>query len=148
MRNIKRKEYESKWREENREQYLESRKRYYEKNKEKIRAEMRKYYKEVRQPDRKLNREKYKEIDRLWAGKRREKFRKLFLDIKKEMGNKCSDCGYSQYPQILHFHHLHSKSGNISEMKSITKIKEEAKKCILLCPNCHMVLTFVKNKNV
>lgn len=139
-----RKSYENKWREENREKYLASRKRYYEKNRESIKQKMREYYTEVRKPDRKTNRDKYKEIDRLWAQKRRTKFRELFLEIKKEMGNKCSNCPYNKHPQILQFHHLGNKIGNVSELKSFKKIREEAKKCILLCPNCHMELTFVK----
>lgn len=134
--------YEKRWRENNREKYLEQRKKYYSEHKEELARKSLDYYRKVRRPDRKANRKKYKELDRLWAQKRRQKFRELFKQIKEEMGNKCAKCGYDKYPIILHFHHVENKTGNVSELKSFKKICEEAKKCILLCPNCHMELTF------
>jgi hypothetical protein len=144
MKYPNRSEYLKAWREKNKEHYLKSRKKYYLKNKELCRAKARERYTTIVQPDRKVNREKYKEIDRLSAQKRRTKFRELFLQIKNEMGNKCSKCGFNEYPQILQFHHLRDKNENVSEMKSLKKIRQETAKCILLCPNCHMILTFVK----
>jgi hypothetical protein len=146
MKYPNRSEYEKAWREKNKEKYLKTKKAYYLKNKEYCCTKARERYSNVVQPDRKTNREKYKEIDRLWAQKRRAKFRELFIQIKKEMGNKCSKCGFDEYPQILHFHHLRNKRANVSEMKSLKKIREEVTKCVLLCPNCHMILTFITEK--
>ena len=136
--------YEKKWREKNREKYLAQRKKSYQENREERGKKARDYYYAVRQPDRRNNPKKYKEIDRLWAQKRREKFRALFLELKREMGGRCSQCGYNKHLVVLHFHHVINKLANVSELKSFKKIREEAKKCILLCPNCHMELTFVK----
>lgn len=137
-------QYCKEWREKNRERYREMKRACYRKNIEENRAKARKYYEEVKKPLRVADRSKYKEIDRLWAQKRRVKFRALFLELKMAMGNKCTTCGYDKHPQILHFHHLGNKYRNVSELTSFKKIKLEAAKCILLCPNCHMELTFVK----
>ena len=57
------------------------------------------------------------------------------------MGNKCQICGYNKSIAALEFHHLNPKekeyqlsSGNC---RSIQEDLEEAKKCILVCSNCH-----------
>jgi len=64
----------------------------------------------------------------------------------KEYGAKCARCGYDGCPEILQWHHtnpadkLFEISRAICSMgKNVTAedIKLEAKKCVLLCPNCH-----------
>jgi hypothetical protein len=63
------------------------------------------------------------------------------LTLVAELGGKCSDCGYCKEPRILNFHHVDetTKSFGIAKKLSlcIEKLRAEAKKCILLCPNCH-----------
>lgn len=56
-------------------------------------------------------------------------------------GGKCLWCGYNKSRSALQFHHPNddkefglSQSGNT---KSLEKLIEEAKKCILICANCH-----------
>jgi len=55
----------------------------------------------------------------------------------------CSKCGYDKNPRVLHFHHISNKNKvyNVSDMVgkgcSITNIKKEIRKCIVLCANCH-----------
>lgn len=60
------------------------------------------------------------------------------------LGGKCNRCGYDTYFGSLDFHHLKNKEFNISKAivnpKKISIIVEEAKKCILLCGNCHQEL--------
>lgn len=53
--------------------------------------------------------------------------------------NKCYLCGYSKNLSALVFHHKNpkEKDRNISKI-SCYKRKEEIKKCILVCFNCHM----------
>lgn len=57
------------------------------------------------------------------------------------LGDKCQCCGYDKCIQALDFHHLDptqkdfSFSDNVN--RSWEKIKEELKKCILVCANCH-----------
>ena len=59
--------------------------------------------------------------------------------------NKCQICGYNKCYQALEFHHINPKEKefNIAQMlrqSSILNeniIKEELKKCILVCSNCH-----------
>lgn len=57
-------------------------------------------------------------------------------------GGKCVICGYSKCLAALDFHHPDpsKKTGSVSVLMSINKSKatEEAKKCTLVCRNCHM----------
>ena len=57
------------------------------------------------------------------------------------MGGCCQVCGYNKCLATLEFHHLDPtiKEYGLSTSWSISwaKTKEELKKCILLCANCH-----------
>lgn len=63
--------------------------------------------------------------------------------LKQEIfGGKCKICGYDKCLTALDFHHLDpkTKDGGISYYISqgyANKAIEEAKKCILVCRNCH-----------
>lgn len=59
-------------------------------------------------------------------------------------GAKCSRCGYQKNTRAFHFHHLDNKKFSISDFQSkkLGKLEKEtlykeAKKCIVLCANCH-----------
>jgi transposase len=59
-----------------------------------------------------------------------------------EAGGQCMICGYRRYLGALQFHHVDRKtksfalaSGGIT--RAIERARAEAKKCILLCANCH-----------
>ena len=56
-------------------------------------------------------------------------------------GGKCISCGYRKNLSALEFHHLYDKDFKLDSRTMISKsweaIVEEAKKCILLCANCH-----------
>ena len=62
------------------------------------------------------------------------------------LGGKCVKCGYDQSVKALSFHHKKpqkknfdiSNNGNL--MRSWEEVIEEAKKCELLCLNCHAEL--------
>lgn len=65
----------------------------------------------------------------------------------KYLGGKCTKCGWYGNQAALQFHHLRGKDftiGNVAN-KSWDSIKEETKKCVLLCANCHMVEHSTKN---
>ncbi len=69
---------------------------------------------------------------------RRLKKRKLV----QEAGGVCVKCGYNKHVGALQFHHTNpeNKSFGISEdgrSTGMKKSREEAKKCVLLCANCH-----------
>lgn len=55
----------------------------------------------------------------------------------------CVVCGESCIP-CLDFHHIHDKVSGIGailcEQRSIPKLAEEIKKCVVLCANCHRKL--------
>lgn len=74
---------------------------------------------------------------------RREKLRSI---INKEKEKGCSYCGYKQFNECLHFHHLDettkdkSISRKIGRGENLSKILLETNKCIVLCANCHMAL--------
>lgn len=71
---------------------------------------------------------------------RKQYLREFILRIKKRAS--CPLCGEKRY-WVLEFHHLdkNDKEYNIARMPSygysIKKIKEELRKCIILCANCH-----------
>lgn len=57
-----------------------------------------------------------------------------------EFGGKCMVCGYNRFKTLLQFHHRDpsTKKYKVTDMDwSIETMREEAKKCDLLCPTCH-----------
>lgn len=78
----------------------------------------------------------------------RKKNQDWLLNFKKD--GKCSKCGNDDY-RVLEFHHLDSKEKDfsISHMRnnsfSLEKIKQEIKKCAILCANCHRVTHWQEN---
>lgn len=56
------------------------------------------------------------------------------------LGNKCVKCGYNKCSAALEFHHLDPKIKDFTigqTFRSFDKLLEEAKKCAILCANCH-----------
>lgn len=70
--------------------------------------------------------------------RRRKKMKRILVE---EHGGVCAICGYSKSINSLHFHHNDpsEKEFQISTRlnRSLTKLRKEAKKCILICANCH-----------
>ena len=107
------------------------------KNREVIMGKSKEYYEKVVQPKRKQNVDHYRKLDRERASRQYAKKKELILQLRMSMGGKCSRCEYDNEPRILNFHHLGDKVDNVTNLMSLDKIRVEAKKCILLCPNCH-----------
>lgn len=65
-------------------------------------------------------------------------------------GKVCAKCGCNFLPICCYdFHHTKgAKEHNISKLLSGTKLdqelKDELKKCVLLCANCHRIITHEK----
>ncbi len=57
------------------------------------------------------------------------------------LGGKCQNCGYDKCIQALEFHHINPEEKEFSfgtnTNRSWEATREELKKCILLCANCH-----------
>lgn len=85
--------------------------------------------------------EKYRELARLASLKKRDKRRGLLRRLREEMGGKCSHCPCDIVDILQFHHHEDNKDANVTEIQSLKKIPEEAKKCMLLCPNCHAIET-------
>lgn len=71
--------------------------------------------------------------------RRRRGLKRILVD---EAGGKCVLCGYSRCTRALEFHHLDPKTKDFQlahrgRTRSIAKLRAEARKCILLCANCH-----------
>lgn len=74
------------------------------------------------------------------VAKRRKKIRDDAIAF---LGGRCIKCGYNRCYRALCFHHKNpeEKEFNISSVgKSWDSVLAEAKKCILVCHNCHMEL--------
>lgn len=73
------------------------------------------------------------------VSKRRKKLKELSME---EKGGHCYYCGYAKCIGALEFHHIqeNTKEFDLSTRgltRSWEKIKDELKKCILVCANCH-----------
>jgi hypothetical protein len=73
------------------------------------------------------------------VARRRRKVKEMLIA---EAGGHCRVCGYDRYSGALQFHHLDpsQKSFGLSMRgvtRSITRLRAEADKCVLLCSNCH-----------
>jgi len=78
--------------------------------------------------------------------KHKSKRRKRKEELVKMLGGHCVECGYNKSVTALSFHHknpenkLFDISNNGNLMKKWEIVVSEAKKCELLCLNCHAVL--------
>lgn len=90
------------------------------------------------------NKEKYLNNN----SKRRLNIREFIERVKKI--SKCK-CGESRH-WVLDFHHLNDKKFNIAKMSSygcsISAIKVEMRKCVILCANCHRDLHYKEKINI
>jgi hypothetical protein len=68
--------------------------------------------------------------------------RKVKAKLVAEAGGRCAACGYDRCQAALQFHHLDPglKSFALSHQgvtRSLAKARSEARKCVLVCANCH-----------
>ena len=75
--------------------------------------------------------------------------KKTYLENYKKVRS-CVLCKWNKHTEILQFHHRNpnEKEINIHKCTSIDKIKEELKKCDLLCPNCHFWIHYNNIKEI
>lgn len=70
------------------------------------------------------------------------KRRAIKRQLVKEAGGKCQKCGYNASIRALQFHHLDPEEKDFTVSTNITRgmneLREEVKKCVLLCSNCHV----------
>lgn len=74
-----------------------------------------------------------------WVIRNRQKKK---IKLVEQFGGKCIVCGYKKYAGALDFHHLNPKEKSFAlSVKGLSysweSILEEAKKCVLVCKNCH-----------
>jgi transposase-like protein len=70
---------------------------------------------------------------------RRRRVKRILLE---EAGGACALCGYARCTAALHFHHLDPASkgfaiGVAGVTRSLAAARAEARKCVVLCANCH-----------
>ena len=73
------------------------------------------------------------------VARRRRKLKELLIE---EAGGQCQLCGYDECVASLEFHHVDPKTksfgvGQNGITRSIERVRAEARKCVLLCANCH-----------
>lgn len=76
----------------------------------------------------------------------RRRERMAYIDAYKSARG-CSICGWNEHPVALDLHHVDGeKSFTISQSQgqncSMKKLSEELEKCIVLCSNCHRIITW------
>lgn len=75
----------------------------------------------------------------LWVIKNRRNKKEKLVE---QFGGKCIVCGYKKYAGALDFHHINPKDKSFAlSVKGLSyswdSLVEEAKKCVLVCKNCH-----------
>jgi transposase len=73
------------------------------------------------------------------TARRRHRLKRILVE---EAGGKCRLCGYSRCVRGLEFHHLDPATKEFDlahngRTRSIARLRAEARKCVLLCSNCH-----------
>jgi hypothetical protein len=67
--------------------------------------------------------------------------RRVRVVLVSEAGGRCAVCWYHHCQLNLHFHHVDPAakafSMHMGVGKSLDAFREEAKKCVLVCANCH-----------
>lgn len=70
---------------------------------------------------------------------RRRRVKRILLE---EAGGQCVACGYGDCPAALQFHHVDPSTKSFAlahkgVTRSLDRARVEARKCVLLCANCH-----------
>ena len=91
-----------------------------------------------------LGDEAYKERKRVYDRNRSRENKKRLTD---HFGGKCTICGYAKCLAALEFHHINPEEksfglGRNVNSKKFEALLKEAKKCVLLCANCHKELHY------
>jgi transposase-like protein len=73
------------------------------------------------------------------VAERRRTVKRLLVE---EAGGACVLCGYNRCMAALHFHHVNPADKRFAMSlrgvtRSLDRAREEARKCVLLCSNCH-----------
>ena len=81
----------------------------------------------------------------IWKKKNSEKRRKFLNRVKMKYG--CHSCGYRAHPAALDFDHQNQSEkrftiGTRDANTSMEKLKEEIRKCKILCANCHRISSY------
>jgi hypothetical protein len=71
-----------------------------------------------------------------------ERRRRVKAILVAEAGGACAACGYDRCLAALQFHHVRPEEkrfalGRKGVARSLEKARAEARKCLLLCANCH-----------
>ena len=116
-------------------------KQYYQKNKDKKIKQAKDYYKNNKEYCLERNKQ-YAEANPEQMNQYKYDYhtrkRKWIQDYKLRHG--CAICGYNKNARALEFHHIDGEKEfciNTACGKGLDAIKEEIKKCIVVCANCH-----------
>ena len=84
------------------------------------------------------------EYQKKWRAAKRDKNRERLNGYKLARG--CNRCGYKKHPAALDFHHTDpsTKTSAVTRLVwcSWERVMQEARKCEILCANCHREETF------
>jgi hypothetical protein len=82
-----------------------------------------------------------------------EKRNKEFIQRYKKI-SKCCKCGLAHKPYLLEFHHLDpsQKYKGVTNLQfnayGIERIKDEIRKCVMVCRNCHMEFHYLERQKI
>lgn len=149
LRNQTKKEYDRKYRRNNREKIRRTNMRYRFENKDSVKESQKRWRVKYKRKLVEYSEEKKEELREKRRSYNKNK-RKKFAEYKVKLG--CKFCGYSKCSSALDFHHM-SKESKIVDVSRLYNSKwdifiYEAKKCIVICRNCHAELHYKEKKNI
>ena len=100
-----------------------------------------KRYARCKKCKRNYGRSHYKKNREIYIKRATEHKKKIKAIIRKEKAEGCIICDYKRCMNSIDLHHLENKefciSNAISNGMAIDRLKEELKKCVPVCRNCH-----------
>lgn len=97
------------------------------------------------------NKAKYVKRAREWNDKQRARKRKFVIRVKSKLS--CMDCKQSYHHSVMEFDHVRGeKLFNIGNQGrnyvTMKKLKDEIRKCELVCANCHRMRTWNRSQGI
>jgi hypothetical protein len=141
--------------EEQREKYRESARRWKRNNSARCREKNRMWARS--NPDKKkaYAKKDYSKHSQSYRRRARLYYKEVSAEIAQAKSVPCMDCGQSFHPCVMDFDHVRGEklfsvaAWNNSSLggRILERLREEMKKCEVICANCHRLRTFARRKN-
>ena len=112
-------------------------------------------YKNKKEKKRKMKEWRLKNVIHLREFEKQRGFNGKIISDKLKTSIGCAECGYVKNPLALEWHHTNGKTLDYININgqgiahySSQRIADEIAKCVLLCCNCHKILTINEREGI